>query len=72
MTQEESTRESKFRKILDEKGKEKNFPDNYMMDIYKVESQFLNQFTRNEAQKKNTSTNSFHNTRRRKRTKKDQ
>ena len=52
MTDEESTREGKFKKILDEKGKEKNFPDNYMMDIYKLESQFLNQFTRNEAQKK--------------------
>ena len=52
MTEEEFTREGKFKKILDEKGKEKNFPDNYMTDIYKVESQYLNQFTRNEAQKK--------------------
>ena len=52
MSDEESTREGKFKKILDEKGKEKNFPDNYMTDIYKVESQYLNQFTRNEAQKK--------------------
>ena len=39
MTDEESTREGIFKKILDEKGKEKNFPDNYMTDNYKVESQ---------------------------------
>lgn len=52
MVDEEYTREDKFKKILDDKGKEKNFPDNFMTDIYKVESQYLNQFSRSDAQKK--------------------
>ena len=43
---------SELKKILDDKGKEKNFPDNFMTDIYKVESQYLNQFTRSDAQKR--------------------
>ena len=47
----EATRKEKFAEMLKLKEQEKKFVENHLKEIYHVESRFLNQVTRNEAQK---------------------
>jgi hypothetical protein len=47
----ESTRKEKYTEMLNHKEQQKKFVENHLKEIYDVESRFLNQVTRNEAQK---------------------
>ena len=42
----------KFKKLIAEKNEEKKFPPGYIQKIYEIESQYVNNKTRLEAQKK--------------------
>ena len=47
----EITRKEEFLKMLKLKEQQKKFVENHLKEIYDVEIRFLNQVTRNEAQK---------------------